>query len=371
MLQAIVVDDERYILEEICDLVNLSGKMKVVKMYQNPVKVLEEISSFIVDAAFIDIEMPEIDGLTLAERILEISPHTSIVFVTGWNQYVVQAFDLNAVDYIIKPVRKDRFQTVLDKIYIDRSRNTPSESSVLSLRCFGKFNIFIDGSPIKWDTAKAEELIAFLLMHHDNYVQTDLILNNIWPDYEPQRAIPLLQAVICRIRIIFSQVRNELHINYSGNKYRLTINAVDCDYFEVEQALSQYNREDKNTYFLIDRAFLIYDKGFLSRQGYLWALEKDEQLRMAFVKIMKEIIEVYQKEANTNEVIRYLKNLAFLLPCDETINYALIDLLKRSGCDTDALNHYMWLIKILLEQYNTKPSEKIQKVFELSPMIQG
>ncbi|WMJ89898.1 response regulator [Anaerocolumna sp. MB42-C2] len=364
MIRAIVVDDEWYTLEEISDLILLSGKMEVIKKYQNPVKVLEEINSLSVDVAFIDIEMPEIDGLTLAERIMEVSPDTSIVFVTSWNQYAVQAFDLNAVDYIMKPVRKERFQKMLDKIQIDRNRNKPSESSELTIRCFGKFDIFIGGTPVKWERAKAEELFAYLLMNHDSYVHKDLIIDNLWPDYEPQRALPILQTAICRIRTIFSEVRDELHINYSGNKYCLAAHNVDCDYFEVNQALSRFDKDDKNTYLSIDRAFLIYDKGFLSQQGYIWSMERDEEFRKTFVKILREIIGVFQCENDINELIRYYKDLAVLLPYDEEVNYTLIDLFKKSGYHSEALNHYMWLIKILLEQYDTKPSERIRKFFE-------
>jgi two-component system, LytTR family, response regulator len=364
MIRAIIVDDEWYNLEEISDLVKDTGKIEVVKKYQNPLEVLEEISIIAPDIAFLDIEMPEIDGLTLAENIMEKSPDTGIVFITSWNQYAVQAFDLNAVDYIMKPVRKERFQKMVDKIQIERNRQKPSESSVLSIRCFGKLDTYIGGLPVKWERAKAEELFAYLLMNHDSYIHKDIIIDNLWHDYEPQRALPILQTSIYRIRNIFSAVRNEMHINYSGSKYCLSIQNADCDYFEVEQAIMRFNSEDKDTYLPVDKAFLIYDKGFLTQQGYIWSLERDEVLRKTFIKIFRKIIAKYLKEDNEFELSRYYKNLSLLLPYDEEINFTFLNLLKALRYDSEALNHYMWLIKTLLEEYDSKPSERIRNIFE-------
>ncbi len=75
------------------------------------------------------------DGLAFAERLRAINPEIMLVFITGWNQYAVQAFELNALDYIMKPIKKERFQKVVKKLRgeISRKERCSYAERILSL----------------------------------------------------------------------------------------------------------------------------------------------------------------------------------------------------------------------------------------------
>lgn len=96
--------------------------------FQNGADALRESAHIHPQAAFIDIEMPEMDGLTLAEKLLESDPDMKIVFITGWNQYAVAAFELNALDYIMKPVNRVRFEKMAQRLQKKESnRRSPAD----------------------------------------------------------------------------------------------------------------------------------------------------------------------------------------------------------------------------------------------------
>ena len=116
MVSAIVVDDEWYNLEEVADLLEKTNCMEVKRKYQNPIIALSEFAEINPDVAFVDVDMPEIDGTTLATKFIEINPSVLIVFITAWKQYAAEAFDLDAVDYIIKPIRIERFNQMIEKV---------------------------------------------------------------------------------------------------------------------------------------------------------------------------------------------------------------------------------------------------------------
>lgn len=116
MISAIVVDDEWYNLEEVADLLEKTNCMEVKRKYQNPIIALSEFAEINPDVAFVDVDMPEIDGTTLAAKFIEINPSILIVFITAWKQYAAEAFDLDAVDYIIKPIRIERFNQMIEKV---------------------------------------------------------------------------------------------------------------------------------------------------------------------------------------------------------------------------------------------------------------
>ena len=123
MIKAIVLDDEWYNLEEICGLVEKTSFMQVAARYTDPLKALEEAALLEPQVAFIDIEMPGMDGLAFAERLLQLRPETIVAFITAWNQYAVRAFDLNALDYVMKPVKEERFNQLVEKIRAEIAQN--------------------------------------------------------------------------------------------------------------------------------------------------------------------------------------------------------------------------------------------------------
>jgi len=363
MMNAIVVDDEWYISEEIGDLAEGTGLIHVIKKYNNPLKVLAEITETLPDIAFIDIEMPEIDGITLAERLLEIKPDIIIAFITSWNKYAVQAFEINAIDYIMKPIKPERFQQMVDKVKDRYDRKKMSFSKKLTIKSFGRLEASIDDIPVRWERSKAEEVFAFLLTNHNNYVSKDSIIDNLWPDYEPQKALQILQTSICRIRNIFSELKGTVSIDYSHNSYCLSILNAGCDLIEVEEALSNYKNREDNSILPVEKAFLKYEQGFLEQQGYLWSIQKNEELKKKFIVVMNDIVQIYG-ENQREEQHKFLKYLTVLEPYNDGVNYHLLMAYINMGHVNEALNHYQWLKNILKEEYDTVPSEKMKQLYK-------
>ncbi len=115
-ISAILVDDELPALEELAYFLREQGDFNVIDVYTDPVKALSQIVLDEPDVVFLDINMPEMDGFTLAEQLLKLRRRPLIVFVTAYDQYAVQAFSLNAVDYVLKPILKERFEKTLDRL---------------------------------------------------------------------------------------------------------------------------------------------------------------------------------------------------------------------------------------------------------------
>lgn len=116
MIRTIVLEDEWYNLEEICALVEKTGFMKVAGSFLSPLEALEQAPVLSPQVAFIDIEMGDMDGLTCAARLKELIPGILVAFVTAWGRYAVQAFDIGAADYIMKPIKQERFDRLAEKI---------------------------------------------------------------------------------------------------------------------------------------------------------------------------------------------------------------------------------------------------------------
>ena len=115
MIRCIVVDDEKIILEELCMLLD-NAEVKVEGEYQDPYEALNNIGDINPDAAFLDIEMPGINGIELAKKFINISPNTQIVFVTAYENYALNAFEVSAVHYLLKPVTQQKLDEAIRRI---------------------------------------------------------------------------------------------------------------------------------------------------------------------------------------------------------------------------------------------------------------
>ena len=136
MITAILIDDEYYALEGLKQDLEDLGTVRVLGTYENGRDALAAAADLRPELIFLDIEMPEMNGLELFDQLLEASPQTAIVFVTAYNQYAIHAFDLNAMDYLLKPVLPERLEKTLQRL---EKKSPGAIKKQLSLHCFGQF----------------------------------------------------------------------------------------------------------------------------------------------------------------------------------------------------------------------------------------
>ena len=113
MLKCYVVDDEAHAIETLVDYIEKSPDMQLVGTSQNPLQALGDISLLQPDLTFLDVDMPELSGLQLADMI---SSDTAIIFTTAFKNYALEAFEKNASDFLLKPISFDRFLKAVKKV---------------------------------------------------------------------------------------------------------------------------------------------------------------------------------------------------------------------------------------------------------------
>ena len=115
-IRAVVVDDEQLARDEVCFLLGEIGGVEVVGQAANGVEALQVIEAENPDLVMLDVQMPGLSGFEVARRVAEAGGDTQLVFVTAFDQHAVHAFEVNAVDYVLKPVEPTRLEQAVQRV---------------------------------------------------------------------------------------------------------------------------------------------------------------------------------------------------------------------------------------------------------------
>jgi len=115
-LRTVVVDDEQLARDELCFLLQQMGGIEVVAQAGNGVEALRVIEECQPDLVMLDVQMPGLTGFEVARRVADAGLESQVVFVTAFDQYAIDAFEINAVDYLLKPVEPARLATAVERV---------------------------------------------------------------------------------------------------------------------------------------------------------------------------------------------------------------------------------------------------------------
>ncbi|UFJ41731.1 response regulator [Brevibacillus humidisoli] len=234
-MRIILLDDESLALDYLEHQLQKISDVEVVGKYTDPLVGKEHILHEDVDLVFLDIHLPEINGIELAEQILERKPKLYIVFVTAYDDYAIKAFELNALDYLMKPVGTERLLKTMQRIR-ERAREasddmTPKKQT-LQMNMFHQVSVETDDHlfiPVRWRTTKAQELFLYLLQHRGQLVRKSALIELLWPEYEPSKAFSQLYTAIYHIRKTMEPFSDYIKISNAMDGYILNLENVILD----------------------------------------------------------------------------------------------------------------------------------------------
>ncbi|GLI07801.1 hypothetical protein YDYSG_38310 [Paenibacillus tyrfis] len=352
-MKAILVDDEHLALIGLKKAIEReANEVEIVATYSDSTQVMAGVLAHRPDVVFLDIHMPDINGLNLGKLIQATVPGTEIVFVTGYDQYAVQAFELYALDYIMKPLQKERLrQTILrikEKLAIRGTRKTQDATSPM-ICCFNQLQFKLpgmDAQNVKWRTSKAQELFAYLLHHRDRTISRSVLLELLWPELEEAKASQHLYTTIYHVRqTLKNSGMDTIRIN-SGNLeagYKLDIGEAQVDTEEWEYAMRQLGVLDAGTVDAYEHVLNLYKGDYLGKYDYLWAEHERERFRLLWLYHMRKLCEFYEQQKKPKKAIQVHLRIQQLLSDEEESYFSLMKLYDWIGDRIGVEEQYLLL----------------------------
>lgn len=241
-MRIIVVDDERLAIRQFEIEIEAVPWVKLMGTYSNPAEALEYVKNHSVEAVFLDIEMPEMNGLILAEKMREIAPDLVIIFISGYEQYTLDALRIKADYYLTKPYDSSDLLEVLERARLLCGR----QKKRVYFRTFGRFEVFIDGQSVYFSNAKAKELLALCVDHRGGAVTIEEAVDKLWEDREyDSRVKNLYRKAVMQIRQVLSEYGVEEVYSCNRGSCCLDSKKVGCDYYKLLEGDPRAVREWK------------------------------------------------------------------------------------------------------------------------------
>lgn len=186
-MRAICVDDERILVEDIAEMCLALPEIDQVKSFVRARDVLAWLEYNPVDLALLDIEMPEMDGITLAARIKQIYPRTAILFLTAYKQYAFDAYSVHPSGYLLKPVSLRKLAAEVTFACEGKVSSIHAIPAHIQIKTFGDFDVYVDDVLISFKLAKSKEILAYLVDRQGSGVTRKDIFAAVWGDCQYDR----------------------------------------------------------------------------------------------------------------------------------------------------------------------------------------
>ena len=228
-MNILAVDDEYYSLELLKSTLNQVAGGSTIYLCREASGALSVARTEAIDVAFLDIHMPEMNGIQLAHELKRIHPRINIIFATGFSEYMKEGLDLRMSGYIFKPVTVDAVRAELENL---RHPIEWDSGKRVRIQTFGNFEVYVDGQPLKFERKQSKEILAYLVDKRGTSVSYTELAGILYEDGEYDRARQKnLQVYVASLVKTLHGVGIRDLVMKSRQGILVNTRIVDCDYY--------------------------------------------------------------------------------------------------------------------------------------------
>ncbi len=358
-MRVIIVDDEIYAIETLKQMLLNYSDIDIVDTYTDPLLAISNLNHTKPDIIFLDINLGSYSGIDLANEFFNYDSNIEIVFVTAYSEYALLAFELNAQDYLLKPITQKRLDKTIERIRNISNLNNSFKEKYF-IKAFGDFELLVNqNDSVKWRTKKTKELFAYLWFYRNMEIDRNRLINDIFPDKNLSSSQALLHTSIYQVRKSLSNYNIKSDLIFNNEKYKLNIE-ISSDYDELLDIINKDILDEND----IERVFELYKNELFANQDYTWADFERIQLNTKVVNKLKvhsdNCLKAEDVSLNLEVLLKYLIKLE---PLDEDVVIKLMNYYAKRNEYLQLDYFYEEYSKMLKDEYGFDVSEYTQKTY--------
>lgn len=177
-MNTILVSDEALAIQTLIRKTQNMHGLEIRGVFQNAFEALKYADFHQVELVILDVHIEETVGASLGQELRRRHPDIMLIYIAEDEKYAMEAIQLHVAAYIVKPYSTEDLQYAVETARLLSGRRKKR----IFARTFGYFDVFVDGKPIMFKSAKAKELLAFLIDRRGGIVTTDQMINALWED---------------------------------------------------------------------------------------------------------------------------------------------------------------------------------------------
>lgn len=226
-MRAIVTDDEPLMLKRFMRLCADIPDLHIVGQFESAQAALEYAGSHPVELAFLDVEMPVMNGVELAKRLRSLRPDILIVFVSAFDEYIWDSNQIGGDYYVVKPYNRETLEMVMERIRLLSHR----QRKKLYIQTFGRFVVLRDGDVVPL-TGKAKEILALVVTRRGREISNQEIYSTIWEGRTYSNvSMGVFYNALTRLKRALKAASLEQLLISTRHGQMVDTSMFDCDYY--------------------------------------------------------------------------------------------------------------------------------------------
>ena len=234
-MKILVVDDELIQLEQLKEAIIGAAVDCELISFTNPLEALDWAKENFPEIAFLDIQMPVMDGIILGKELKKSNSKINLIFVTGfYEEYVFDAMPLYFSGYLQKPATAKKVQQELENLRFPLIRQ--ESTKIITVKCFGDFEIFANNKPLNFLRTKSKEIFAYLVDRKGAKVSGSKICSVLYEDKGHEESNKSsLRSCVADIKKTLHSVGADNVLIKGWNSYAVDTSLIDCDYYDWDK----------------------------------------------------------------------------------------------------------------------------------------
>lgn len=357
MVKIVILDNEIFALKMLVNLLENYEDIAIIGQFTEYSEMIDSVNFFKIDAVFIEVKVADEGGIDIARQIQRVNHHIDIVFVSDHQQYTLEAFEINAQDYLIKPVVKSRLDKTVERLIYNKTyflkKIVPKK---INVNCFGEFEVLDSNDiPIKWRTSKSKELAAFLLHKRGAFVSKEMIINKLWGKKVGSDRI--LYTTIYYLRHAFKKLGLKDSVILCNSNYKISLDQINLDLNRFDELINESSISS------LKNAIDLYKDDYLLLNNYSWSYEVKESYRLVFEMKILKICDNCIRENNIKEAVKYIKLSLTHNPFQVDLSIMLIKIYRQEKNIVPLKNYFESLEMLYEEKLGIKIPSEITDIY--------